>query len=68
MTPCMQFVEDGRERHRAAIAPSIKAEVIAEFAGRLESASRLERWRLRFAMRREIRRRIAAAASRRALY
>jgi hypothetical protein len=62
------FVEDGPARHRAAIAPTIEAEVRAEFAERLAMASRLERWRLRFAMRREMRRRMAAAASGRALY
>ena len=68
MARSFPFVKDGRERHRAAVAPTIKAEVIAEFAGRMATASWLERWRLRFAMRREIRRRMITAASQQALY
>jgi hypothetical protein len=68
MSHSLQFVNDGRERHLAEIVPAIEAEVRAEFAERLAKASRLQKWRLRAKIRREIRRRIAAAASDRALF
>jgi hypothetical protein len=62
------FIAAGRSRHRAAIAPTIEAEVMAEFAPRLANASRLTRWRLQVTIRREIRRRVVEASSERALY
>ena len=62
------FVDGGARRYLAAITPEISATVAAEFAERLAQVIWLKRGYLRFLMRRQIRRRIAAAASNLALY
>jgi hypothetical protein len=62
------FVVDGPERHKAAIRRQIEAEVQAEFANQIKDASVLNRFLLRFAMRREIRRRLDAVTSPKSLY
>jgi hypothetical protein len=56
------FVEDGCERARAASIDTIRAEVQREFAERLASAGWWERVRLRYAMRREIKKRLDRVA------
>lgn len=63
-----QFVVDGESRHRDVIAPAIEATVRADYAEKLVGASLLKRVQLRWAMRREIRRRLDQAVSPRALY
>jgi hypothetical protein len=56
------FVEDGYERACDAAIDKIRAAVAAEFAERLQTADWWERWRLRYAMRREIKRRLERVA------
>ncbi len=68
LRPHDHVVCDGPERLHAAIAPEIAAAVRAEFADRLAKASFLQRIGLHIAIRREIRRRIDAAASPTSLY
>ena len=63
-----QFVNDGLERHLAAIEPQIRAAVIAKYAEQLSGASLLRRYWLRMTIRREIRRRIDDVVSERSLY
>ena len=61
------LLADGPDRCRAAMRPKVVAAVRAEFAERLARASLLGRVRLHFAMRREIRRRLNAVVSPKAL-
>ena len=56
------FVADGYDRAVEASAPRIRAEVEAEYAGRLASANWYRRLLLRLEMRREIRRRLERVA------
>jgi hypothetical protein len=62
------FIADGRRRHHALLLAEIRAVVRGEYAERLSAASIWRRAALTLAMRREVRRRFAAAASERALY
>jgi hypothetical protein len=62
------ITHSSRDLHYDVTAPQIRAEVQAEFADRLAKASPLRRIKLWFEMNREIRRRLAAAASQHSLY
>jgi hypothetical protein len=62
------FIADGRRRHRAMLLAEIRAAVRDEFADQLSGASIWRRAVLTLAMRREVRQRVAAAVSERALY
>lgn len=62
------IVADGFWRARSAATPVIRAEVEADFAARLKTATLVERIKLKAAMRREIARRLKKAAPRQALY
>ena len=63
-----RFVADGCERARCALEPVIRAEVEQEFAQELREAPLYKRYWVRQKIRREIQRRIAAAAPPDALY
>ena len=63
-----RFVVDGCERAWVAIKPEIRIEVEREYSARLETASFLERWRIRREMKAEIGRRIRDQAPLDALY
>ena len=56
------FVADGYERACGATIEKIRAAVAAEFAERLQTAGWWERCRLRYEMRREIKRRLERVA------
>jgi hypothetical protein len=62
------FIADGRRRHHAMLLSEIRAAVRGEYAERLSAGSLWRRAMLTLAMRREVRRRLAAAVSARALY
>ncbi len=62
------FVEDGCRRAALAIESQIRAEVLAEYAERLERESVWGRFLLKWQIRRDIERRIAKCAPPHALY
>ena len=68
MNRTLQFVQDGYRLAYAALEPSVRAAVEAEFAERLAVASLIERWQLRRAMAREVERRLQQMAPPDALY
>jgi hypothetical protein len=57
-----QFVADGYERACEAAIDKIRAAVAIEYAERLQAAGWWERWLLRYAMRREVERRLQRIA------
>lgn len=63
-----RIVADGYSRARTAATPIIRAEVEAEFAARLKTATLAERFKLKVEMKREMARRLDKAAPRGALY
>lgn len=62
------FVFDGHERARAASIDKIRAQVEAEYSGRLQAANWARRLLLKAEMRREIERRLDRIAPPDALY
>ncbi|REK17996.1 MAG: hypothetical protein DWQ37_05605 [Planctomycetota bacterium] len=62
------FVQDGFERARAAAEPEIRAQVVAEYAERLEAASSWKKYWLWRAIDREVETRLARQAPPGALY
>ena len=68
MTRSHHFVQYGYELARAAIEPEIREAVAAEFAEPLDVASVLDRWRLRWEMAREVKRRLSQMAPADAMY
>jgi hypothetical protein len=62
------FIADGRRRHHAMLLAEVRAAVRGEYAERWAAASLWRRAVLTLAMRREVRRRLAAAVSECTLY
>ena len=71
MNKCLTFLPDGRDRHEQAhvlIAEQIEAEVMAEYAEQLATATVWQRLRLRRLIRQEVARRLPEPPSPRNLY